>query len=126
MRLGAVNCQLLDLIHEFTATVVASSGVALRILVRENRAARLADRSARIVFRCNELKMVFLALAFLTNPLVNSRVLLRKNLQSCQHLVYGISDEVDHFLVSFLRLLALPGERHAHHLLHGNREKKPN
>ena len=65
--------------------------------------------------------MVFLALAFLTNPLVNSRVLLRKNLQSCQHLVYGISDEigvcdeVGHFLASFLRLLALPGERHAHH-----------
>ena len=60
--LGAVDRELLDLVHELAAAVVATPGVALRVLVRQHRAHRLEDGGPREVLRGDQLDLAALAI----------------------------------------------------------------
>ena len=62
--LGAINRQLLGLVNELTAAVVALARVAFRILVGQHRALGLHDPGAGVVLRCDKLDMFFLATLF--------------------------------------------------------------
>ena len=66
--LGAVDGELLGDVDEFAAAVVTLPGVALRVLVRQHRALRLEDATARVVLGGDQLDMLFLA-----RPLVVER-----------------------------------------------------
>ncbi len=59
-RLHAINGELFDYVNVLTATVIALARIAFGVLVGEHRALRLHDEGARVVFRCDELNMLFL------------------------------------------------------------------
>src|SRR5439155_2144049 len=59
--LRAVDRELLDLVHDLAAAVVAPPGVALRVLVRRRRADRLEHRGPREVLRRDQLDLAALA-----------------------------------------------------------------
>ena len=60
--LGAVDRELLDLVDELAAAVVATPGVALRVLVRQHGADRLEDRGPREVLGGDQLDLAALAI----------------------------------------------------------------
>ena len=60
--LGAVDRELLDLVDELAAAVVATPGIALRVLVRQHRAHRLEDGGPREVLRGDQLDLAALAI----------------------------------------------------------------
>ena len=66
-RFHAVDRQLLDDVHVFAAAVVALGGIAFGVLVGELRALRLHHRRAGVVFRRDQLDVIFLALVFFLN-----------------------------------------------------------
>ncbi len=68
-RFHPVYCQLLGDVHEFAAAVVAFAGIAFGVLVGQHRALRLQHCRACIIFRGDQLDMVFLALIFGANRL---------------------------------------------------------
>jgi hypothetical protein len=61
-QLGAIDRQLLDLIHMLAATVVTLAGIALGILVGQAAALSLHDALAGVVLGGDQLDMVFLTL----------------------------------------------------------------
>ena len=65
--LDAFNGQHLDLVDVFAAAVVAFTGVALGIFVGEHRALRLYYARAGVVFRGNQLDVLFLSPLFFAN-----------------------------------------------------------
>src|SRR5205823_4323746 len=60
--LRAVDRELLDGVDELAAAVVAPTGIALRVLVRRDRADGLEDRRPREVLRSDQLDLPALAL----------------------------------------------------------------
>ena len=63
--LGAVDGQLLDHVDVLAATVVALARVALGVLVGQHAALGFHHRRAGVVFRGDQLDVLFLALSFL-------------------------------------------------------------
>ncbi|MNM67033.1 hypothetical protein D3C81_785500 [compost metagenome] len=63
--LGAVDGQLLDHVDVFAAAVVALAWVTFGVFVGQNRALGFHDSRAGVVFRRNQLDVLFLALSFL-------------------------------------------------------------
>ena len=61
-RLGAVDRELLDLVHDLAASVVALAGIALGVLVRRHRADGLEHARPREVLGGDQLDLVPLAL----------------------------------------------------------------
>jgi hypothetical protein len=61
-RLGPLDRERLDLVDELLALVVALAGVALGVLVGEDRAARFEHRLGDVVFRGDHAQLVVLAL----------------------------------------------------------------
>ena len=59
--LGALDGQLLGLVHVLAAAVVALAGVALGVLVGQHRALRLQHARAGVVLRGDQLDVLFLA-----------------------------------------------------------------
>ena len=57
----AVNGQLFNHIHVFTATIITLSGIAFSIFVGKNTALGSHNGSADNIFRCNKLQLVTLA-----------------------------------------------------------------
>ena len=60
-RLRAIDRELLGDVDEFAAAVVALSRIAFGVLVREHRALRMEHARARVVLRCDQLDVLFLA-----------------------------------------------------------------
>ncbi len=58
---GAVNGQLFGIVHEFTAVVVATAGVALGVFVGQHGALSFAHGAADVVFGGNQLNVLPLA-----------------------------------------------------------------
>ena len=54
---GAIDRQLLDLVHDLAAAVVAAAGVALRVLVRRHRADGLEHARPGEVLGCDQLDL---------------------------------------------------------------------
>jgi hypothetical protein len=63
--LGAVDSQLLDDIDEFAAAVVTLARITFGVLVGQNRTLSLHHGRAGVVFRSDQLNVLFLALSFL-------------------------------------------------------------
>ncbi|MCY1403791.1 hypothetical protein D9M71_189850 [compost metagenome] len=63
--LGAVDGQLLDHVDVFAAAVVALAWVAFGVLVGQHGALGFHDGWAGVVFRSDQLDVLFLALSFL-------------------------------------------------------------
>ena len=63
-RLGAIDRQPLRDVHVLAAAVVAFAGIAFGVLVGEHRTLRLQHARAGVVLRCDQLDVIFLALAF--------------------------------------------------------------
>ena len=72
--LGAVNRQLFGDVDELTAAVIALAGITLGVLIREYRALCLEHARTGVVFRRNELDVVFLALALISNGFGQLRI----------------------------------------------------
>ena len=70
----AVDGQLLDLIYDFTATVVALAGVTFCIFVRQTAAHRVNNGLGGEVFRSNQLDAVALAFEFTFDKRENSGI----------------------------------------------------
>ncbi len=64
-RLGAVDRQLFRHVHIFAAAVVALAGIAFRILVGQLAALRFHHCRAGVVFRRDQLDVIFLAAVFI-------------------------------------------------------------
>ncbi len=62
---GAIDSQLLDHVDVFTAAVVALAWVAFGVLVGQYRTLGFHHRGAGVVFRSDQLDMLFLTLSFL-------------------------------------------------------------
>ena len=73
-RLGAVYRQLLGDVHELAAAVIALARIALGILVGELAALRLHHRRAGVVFRGDQLDVIFLAAVFILDRCPQVRV----------------------------------------------------
>ena len=67
--LGPVDGNLLDLIHHFTASIIAFAGIALGIFVGQHRAGGFHDRWTGKVLRSNQFNAVKLAFVFLLNQI---------------------------------------------------------
>ena len=65
--LGAIDGQLLGDVHIFAAAVVALAGIAFGILVGQLAALRFHHRRAGVVFRSDQLNVIFLAAIFVLN-----------------------------------------------------------
>src|SRR5438445_123427 len=63
-RLRAVDRELLGDVDPLAASVIAATGVALGVFVREDAAHRLHHRRTRVVLRRDELDLLDLATAF--------------------------------------------------------------
>ena len=63
--LGAVDGQLLDHVDVFAAAIVALVGIAFGVLVGQHAALGFHDRRAGVVFRSDQLDVIFLTLGFL-------------------------------------------------------------
>ncbi len=63
--LGAIDGQLLDHVDVFATAVVALVGIAFGVLVCEHRTLGFHDRRAGVVFRSDQLDVIFLTLGFL-------------------------------------------------------------
>ena len=61
--LGAIDRELLHHVHVLAAPVITLAGITLRVLVGQDRALGLQHPRAHVVFRGDELDVVFLALA---------------------------------------------------------------
>src|SRR6188472_2858254 len=61
-RLRAVDRELLDLVDDLAAAVVAAAGISLRVLVRRNASDGLEDRRPREVLRGDQLDLAALPL----------------------------------------------------------------
>ena len=72
--LGAVDRQLLDLVHPLAAAVVAAAGVALGVLVGEHRADRLQHGGPGEVLGGDQLQLVALAAQLLVDQARDRRV----------------------------------------------------
>src|SRR5262249_57339229 len=72
--LRALLGERLDLVHVDAAAVVALAGVALGVLVREDRALRLEHRLAHVVLGRDELESVLLPLRLLADRGVDGRI----------------------------------------------------
>src|SRR5438128_4669595 len=73
-RLGALDCERFYLIDELAAPIVASTRIALGVLVGEDGALRLEDRLAHHVLGGDQLEVVLLPLGLSTDRRVNRRV----------------------------------------------------
>ena len=62
--LGAVDGELLGDVDEFATAVIALARITFRVLVREHRTLRFEHARAGVVFRGDQLDVIFLALAF--------------------------------------------------------------
>ena len=62
--LGAVDGELLGDVDEFATAVVALARITFGVLVGEHRALRFEHARAGVVFRGDQLDVIFLALAF--------------------------------------------------------------
>ena len=72
--LGALAGQILDLIDELTAAIVALAGIALGVLVRQVGTHRLHDGGADEVFRSDQFNVRLLTLQFALHGGINFRV----------------------------------------------------
>ena len=86
--LRAVDRQLLDLVDDFAAAVVALARIALRVLVGRRRADRLHDRRPGEVLRRDQLDLVALSLDLATEELCDLRVQLLE--AGCGQLLEGL------------------------------------
>ena len=68
-RLGAIDCELLDHIHMLAPAVIALAGIALCVLVGEQRTGRFENAGAGMILGSDKLDMVFLALRLGRNRL---------------------------------------------------------
>ena len=66
-RLGALDRQILSLIHILAAAIVALAGITFRVLVGQRCALRLHHTGAGVVLRGDQLDMLFLATLFLAD-----------------------------------------------------------
>ena len=80
--LRTVNRELFRHVNVFTAAVVALAGIALRILVREDAALRLHDRTADDVLRGDKFQLRTLAIELLLNRLAYLRVHLAQGIHN--------------------------------------------
>ena len=76
--LRAVDRQLLDLVHDLAAAVVAPPRIALRVLVREHRARRLEHGRPREVLGRDELDLATLAVGLAVDERGDLGVVLRE------------------------------------------------
>jgi hypothetical protein len=83
--LGALDRERLGDVHKLTAAVVAATRVALRILVREDRALRLQNGARNEVLRGDHLEGAALTLQFGVQHCLDLGVQLRQ-----RHVVEGI------------------------------------
>ena len=72
--LGAVDRQLLHLVDDLAAAVVAAAGIALGVLVRRHRADRLQDARPREVLGCDQLDLRTLPLELLAEERSDFRI----------------------------------------------------
>ena len=72
--LGAVAGEVLDHVGELASAVVALGGIALGVLVGEDRGGRFEHGFADKVLRCDQLKTFMLAVLLVENGLGNLRV----------------------------------------------------
>ena len=72
--LGAVDRQLLDLVDDLAAAVVAAAGIALGVLVRRHRADRLEDARPGEVLGCDQLDLRTLPLELLAEQRSDFRI----------------------------------------------------
>ena len=72
--LDPLDGQPLGHIDVFAAAVIALAGVAFGVLVGEHRALGFHHQRAGIVFRGDQLDMVFLAMLFVVNRFIQLRV----------------------------------------------------
>ena len=68
-RLGTIDCELLNHIHMLAPAVIALAGIALGVLVGEQRTGRFEDAGAGMILGGDELDMIFLALRLGRNRL---------------------------------------------------------
>src|SRR5215469_3069229 len=81
----AVDGERLSDVDILAATVVALAGIAFRVLVGELRPLRLQYRGARVVLRCDQLEMLFLAKILRRDRLGEFRVDLSEGLRTGEH-----------------------------------------
>src|SRR5205807_5499653 len=84
-RFGAVDRELLHLVHDFTAAVVPLLGEPLGVLVGERRAHGLHDGHGGEVLARDQLEPVLLALHLPLDQRVDARVGLREARASINH-----------------------------------------
>jgi hypothetical protein len=84
--LHAVDGQLLDHVHVFTATVKTLGRIAFSVLVGQLGALGFHHCGAGIVFGSDQFNMIFLALALGLDSGGQFRVELGNRLVSCKHL----------------------------------------
>ena len=83
--LGTVDGQLLDHVDVFAATVVALAWVAFGVLVGQDRALGFHDCRAGVVFRSDQLDMLFLAQSFLLHGFEELGVVLGNGQITAEH-----------------------------------------
>src|SRR5690606_25377714 len=80
-----VNGQLLDNIHVLAAAVIALAGIAFGVFVGQLRTLRFHHGRAGVVFRSDQLDMLFLALVFLLDGSPQLRVIVGKAAVRVEH-----------------------------------------
>src|SRR6185503_8560347 len=76
--LRTVDRELLDLVHDLAAAVVAVPGISLGVLVREDGAGRLEDRRPREVLRRDQLDLPALAVGLAADQRCDLGIVLRE------------------------------------------------
>jgi len=73
-RFRAIDCQLFDLVRKLTATVITSTGIALRVFVGENRTHRFEHGFRDEVLRGDQLEAGGLAPRLFAQQVRNLRI----------------------------------------------------
>ena len=83
--LGPIDREALGLVDVLAAAVVALAGIAFRILVGEHRALRLQHGGTGVVFRGDQLEVIFLPLHFVLDRGPQLRIGLRDQAFRVKH-----------------------------------------
>ncbi len=105
--LGAIDGELLDFVRVFAAAVVALSGIALGVFIREDRTHGFEDRFGDEILRRDKFQTGGLALGFVAEEAGDLRV---DGVQRSVHPVVGVCG-LTHSESSFARSICRQGVR---------------